>query len=59
MKATEEKRIDARELLNEFRQTIKENYVVLTEENPSEENAIVLRYLNGQTFSLSIREINP
>ena len=59
MKATEEKRIDARELLNEFRQTIKENYVVLTEENPSEENAIVLRYLNGQTFSLSIREIKP
>jgi hypothetical protein len=59
MKATEEKRIDARELLKEFRQTIKENYVVLTEENPSEENAIVLRYLNGQRFSLSIREIKP
>ena len=59
MKNTRETRIKAQEIIEEFKQTIKENYVVLIEENPQDTSSIILRYLNGQRFLLSVREIEP
>ncbi len=57
MNETKEKRITAEEVVNELKRNIKENYVVLIEKDEQNENAFVLRYLNGQKFSLCVKEI--
>ncbi|MBQ8323265.1 MAG: hypothetical protein IJX91_04795 [Clostridia bacterium] len=57
MNETKEKRIDEKEVLNELRSMIRENYVLLIEEAQGKENAFVLRYLNGQKFLLELKEI--
>ena len=57
MNEAQKQRITTEEVVNELKQNIKENYIVRIEKNEENESAFVLRYLNGQKFLLSVKEI--
>ena len=57
MNEAQKQRITAEEVVNELKQNIKENYIVRIEKDEENESAFVLRYLNGQKFLLSVKEI--
>lgn len=57
MNEAQKQRITAEEVVNELKQNIKENYIVRIEKNEENDSAFVLRYLNGQKFLLSVKEI--
>lgn len=57
MNEAQKQRITTEEVVNELKQNIKENYIVRIEKDEENDSVFVLRYLNGQKFLLSVKEI--
>ena len=57
MNEAQKQRITTEEVVNELKQNMKENYIVRLEKDEENDSAFVLRYLNGQKFLLSVKEI--